>query len=418
MTISLRPLEEADLQFVSEVRNHPETLRYLHDQRAFPLEQTQAWFRQTKPEWWIILSDGRRVGYFRSSDHDDRNGNIKIGADVHPDFRRRGFAKAAYPLLMRQLAEAGWVRVWLEVLPDNAPAISLYRQLGFHDEGMLRGSVKRGNARENSLIMGRLLCPDTGRNAKVVAVYLGPRRQHPANSQESYELLAYLIDRELSLDPGCHCDTILVHNREESSATLRSDLWRKRCEDLLTSIDGAATPGGRIQLVTRENMGISFGAYHHAFEAFFDRYDHWLFIEDDQVVIRSGCFGQAIEQMRSDRRIGFVALVGISTETDLPPHAHGGVGVSSRSVLREVRRANPSNHHALGHLPYHWEQGYANQEHLGEIRFTNAIHQLDYRLVNHDWDEICVSWMAPGRRTSRLVRWNPLMSQCDRFVDW
>ena len=410
MSVSLRPMVETDLQFVSSVRHHPETLRFLHDQRTFSLEETVSWFRNTRP-WWLMIEDaGQPVGYVRTSDYDVRDRSVKIGADIHPAFRRRGFATAAYELMLQRLMLEGWNRVWLEVLASNSVALTLYQRLGFQQERRLSGVVEVGDVREDSIVMGRLICPPTGRNAKVVVVYLGPRRFRPQNAKEGYRLLNFLIEQELSLDPGCACDTLIVHNRDPDAAH-NADPWVQRCEELLESINGTPTPGGEIRLVVRENMGISFGAYHHAFEHWRHLYDYWLFTEDDQVLIKPGCFGKAIEQMEGDPSIGFVALVGTSPYREFPPHAHGGVGVSSRHVLREVMRANLCQRHPLGHLPYHWEPGYADQEHLGEIRFTNAIHQLGYRLVDHEWDEICVSWGLPVRRTPRMVPWHPEMEE-------
>ena len=413
--ISLRLLTKADLPFVWELRHHPLTLKYLHDQSSFSLKEVDQWFRTTKPQWYIIESDKRPVGYIRTSDHDDLNLNLKIGADIHPLFRRRGYAQAAYELLLERLYLAGWNRVWLEVLPSNQAAIALYLKLGFQHEGRMIGSVRRGSTREDSLVMGRSLDGTTGRNAKVIAVYLGPRRKFPTNSRDGYHLLAYLLEQELSLDPGCPCDTILVHNRDPANLLYQSDPWVRRSEALLASVHGQATPRGQIRLITRENIGISFGAYHHAFAVHRREYDYWMFTEDDQVLVRTGYFGQAIQQLQADPQVGFVAIVGCSRDRGFPPHAHGGVGISSRPVLRHVMRANPCKRHPEGHLPYHWEKGYRKQELLGEVRFTHAIHLLGYSLVNHDWDEICVSWGHTNRRTSRMVAWNVNLCHNHRF---
>lgn len=188
MAVSLRPLVEEDLEFLSEVRHHPDTLPFLHDQRNFPLAETRRWFRETCPEWSLILQDGERAGYIRTADHDLRNRSLKIGADIHPKLRRQGIATAAYRLFLEQLLREGWERVWLEVLPHNAAAIALYEQLGFQHEGRLVGALERGNAREDSLIMGRLICPPTGRNVKVVVVYLGPRRFRPKDPEDCFRL--------------------------------------------------------------------------------------------------------------------------------------------------------------------------------------------------------------------------------------
>lgn len=404
MTITLRPLTEADLEFVAEIRHDDRTLCWLHDDRPFALNEVRKWFAHTKPEWYVILKDDIRVGYVRTSDRDEQNRSIKIGADIHPDHRRKGYAQAAYRVLLEQLKSDGWHRIWLEVLAHNEPAITLYEKLGFQREGCKIAAIRRGDRWHDSVLMSLVDERERGLHAKVIAVYLGERRGPPRNAREALSMLEYLVQQERTVDPGCPTETILVYNRFEPE---EDDEWVVRCEELMNDIDGEATRRGRFRLVTRENQGLSFGAYNHAFAHFAAEFDYWLFTEDDQVMIRDGYFGTAIEQMQTDPTIGFVALVGVSPNRAHPPHAHGGVGVSSRRILRDVKVANPCHRHPEGHLPYHIGTGYENQESLGEIRFTNSIHQLGYRLVDVSLNDVCVSWGDTKRRNARTLPWEP-----------
>src|SRR5688572_22835271 len=134
-SVSLRPLTQDDLPFVSEVRHDPQTLQRLHDPRVFSLQEMLQWYQQARPPWRLILYDGRPAGYFRVSDIDEAARSIKIGADIHPELRRRGIATTAYRKFLRQLLDQGWRRIWLEVLADNITAIRLYHKLGFREEG-------------------------------------------------------------------------------------------------------------------------------------------------------------------------------------------------------------------------------------------------------------------------------------------
>lgn len=131
MTVTIRPLIESDLEFLSEVRHRPETLPFLHDQRVFSLEETRSWFRNIRPEWYLIVCDDEPAGYIRTSDRDLEQRSIKVGADVHPSFRRKHVATDAYLIFFHDLKQNGWKRVWLEVLVKNAAAKSLYLKLGF-----------------------------------------------------------------------------------------------------------------------------------------------------------------------------------------------------------------------------------------------------------------------------------------------
>jgi RimJ/RimL family protein N-acetyltransferase len=406
----LRPLTQDDLPFVAEVRHHPETLPWLHDSRVFSLEEMHEWYRRTRPPWLIILHDGRPAGYFRVSDVDIEHKSIKIGADIHPDLRRRGIATAAYRQFLRELLDYGWRRVWLEVLEDNETAIRLYRRLGFREEGRRPHATGCGQRWRDSIVMSLLNPRVTGRSVKVIVLYLGDRRASPANAREALPMLRFLLEKERTVDPGEKLDTLLIYHRIDPTASPASRPYVEEAEALLRDADGSATHSGCLRVLVRPNIGLSFGAYNFAFSLFADAYDYWLFTEDDQIMVKDGYLRKAIGQLEQDTNIGFVALVGVSQSVFHPHHAHGGVGVAPRTVLQRVKAANPSPTHPEGHLPYHVSDGYANQELLGEICFTNAIDRLGYRLVDLDDEEVVVAWGQSSRRTPRMTPWREEMA--------
>lgn len=53
---------------------------------------------------------------------------------VHPDFRRRGIARALTHAALDQLQRSGADYPWLQVREDNPEAIQLYLSLGFHEQ--------------------------------------------------------------------------------------------------------------------------------------------------------------------------------------------------------------------------------------------------------------------------------------------
>jgi len=330
---------------------------------------------------------------------------MKVGVDIHPNHRRKGYATLAYKRLFGLLVDQGLRKAWLEVLTNNHAAIHLYNKLGFVEERRASRAVLRSGVWRDSIVMSLALKPAQGRNAKVIALYLGERRAPPTTSQEAVRLLRWLLEKEKSTDPGCATDTLIVHNRCEPSENPQAMPWLQEGERLLAEADGQDTTRGTIKVVERENIGISFGAFNHGFAMWGEHYDYWLFTEDDQVMVRDGYFQRAIRQIEEDPRIGFVAIVGVSKNPRLPPHAHGGVGVAPQLVLNRVRAANPSRIHAEGHLPYHLAKGYRKHIALGEIRFTNAIQRLGYRLVDLEEQDVCVSWGRKGRRTPRMKPW-------------
>ena len=58
----------------------------------------------------------------------------QIGADIHPDFQRKGIASEAYPLFISEIVKKQNpvpTSLELRVLKSNVIALSLYVKLGF-----------------------------------------------------------------------------------------------------------------------------------------------------------------------------------------------------------------------------------------------------------------------------------------------
>ena len=123
--VNLRPLTEDDLKFLLEIRNNDSTLQFLENDSKFTLEESKSWFENTQPKWFIIEINRVPVGYIRT------NGD-EVGCDIHPNFRRRGYAKWAYELYLQ---DKDYASLW--VFEDNF-AIKLYKKLGFTPTGNSR----------------------------------------------------------------------------------------------------------------------------------------------------------------------------------------------------------------------------------------------------------------------------------------
>ena len=130
MEIKLHLLSKTDLKFLLEVRNHESTRSQLKNNNIFTLDECEKWFKTLKSPWYIIINENlNRVGYVRV------NGNV-IGVDVHPNFRRKGYARKAYKKYLENKTYAE-----LDVFEDNHAKL-LYEELGFKETGdfqLIRG---------------------------------------------------------------------------------------------------------------------------------------------------------------------------------------------------------------------------------------------------------------------------------------
>ena len=121
--IYFKPLTKDDLSFLLEVRNDTSTRSNLENDNEFTLEECQNWFDKTNPEWFLIINEVQeKVGYFRTNGTD-------IGCDIHPDFRRKGYARNSFEAYLK---DKKYATLW--VFEDNF-ALGLYKSLGFKENG-------------------------------------------------------------------------------------------------------------------------------------------------------------------------------------------------------------------------------------------------------------------------------------------
>ncbi len=124
--VKIREATIEDGEFILSVRNDPTTIAFLHTTTTFDLENFKQWFLATAPQMFII-EDKEPVGYLRTKWLEDNV--LQVGADIHPQFRRKGYAQKGYMLLFEKYPEVK--KFNLEVLNHNIIAQNLYEKLGF-----------------------------------------------------------------------------------------------------------------------------------------------------------------------------------------------------------------------------------------------------------------------------------------------
>ena len=150
-----KSLQQEDLSFLLEVRN--ECCDFLHDNRRFSLEEAVDWYTSSKPEYWLILFRGERIGYFRMSDVSETHKRALVGADLHKDFRGQGLGERAWRAFLEFAFKTfDFHKISLEVLSINQRALNLYVKLGFMEEGVKRHDIRRAGKWIDSIVMSML----------------------------------------------------------------------------------------------------------------------------------------------------------------------------------------------------------------------------------------------------------------------
>jgi len=196
--------------------------------------------------------------------------------------------------------------------------------------------------------------------------------QNFASRESVLRLIDFTLEVESSVNPGCWTDLIIVNSR---TGWTYGDRY-------LDTLHGKRLRHGTVQVMHRENVGISFGSYNHAFAVLGSEYDYYLFTEDDVLINGDHYAERGIDKFVRTRNCGFVAFIALGYDDNIGGNAAvaGGIGLSSQSVLKRVAVANGSLSYFKGpSLENRW-----NHILHGELAFTNDIAKLGYVLTEID----------------------------------
>ena len=361
----IRELNELDLSFLLEVRNHESTRENLENNSIFSIEQCTKWFKTLNSPWFIIEVDNIPVGYIRID-------NEYIGIDIHMDFRKKGYTKQAFKEYLKDKEHAA---LW--VFNDNF-AKELYLQLGFFETGNIK------DIRDKSYIeMKYVKLPDC-KVAKVLAFYFGDRRHYPKNKEGVIDLFKTQIKTHQTLNPGVNMDLIIVNHDTQDQ-----DVY-----DLLNEYDGQDVSTGKIKVIHRPRISsdLSFGSYKYAFHLFQNEYDYWFFSEDDILPLTNGVVPELINILNSNEDVGFVGALkyphthyytledGYIISHD---HIHGGCGLTSTIKMKKVAEIIPTYLQTPNILNEEIKNKIVDDylgEHTFEISFTQDFINTGFKL--------------------------------------
>ncbi len=161
----LRLIEETDLSFVKNLRQHSETAPFLGSFALLNDARQKLWFESSQKNsssCYMIFEKVEKdkisqLGMVRITDIDFIHRSMCVGGDIVPCFRGKGYAKQMYALIFKYGFETmNMHRLWLCVLENNERAKKLYEKMGFSYEGMQREAVFKDGVYHNYLMMSIL----------------------------------------------------------------------------------------------------------------------------------------------------------------------------------------------------------------------------------------------------------------------
>lgn len=160
--LHLRTVEPRDLQQIADLRNDQSTWTQLTDPRPLGPSDQKAWYESLGSRsgklYMVACSEKYPfIGLIRMDEIDHLNRSIRVGADVQIELRGKGFGKAIYKAVLKYcFDQLNMNRVWLAVLDTNSKARSLYKKMGFKEEGRYRQAIFRDGAYVDYILMSIL----------------------------------------------------------------------------------------------------------------------------------------------------------------------------------------------------------------------------------------------------------------------
>lgn len=170
--IGFRPIEEKDLEKIRELRNDPTTWINLTDISHVTPEMQREWYerigRSTDRAYFYVFKaeqiedypawdEGAFLGIIRMDEIDRANRSCRVGADIVPAERGKGWGTKAYRAILRYCFDfLNCHRVWLCVLDNNDAGIALYKKSGFREEGRYREAIYRSGRYHDYVLMSIL----------------------------------------------------------------------------------------------------------------------------------------------------------------------------------------------------------------------------------------------------------------------
>lgn len=141
--VSLHPIEEDDLKFVTEGVNHPQVRTPVGQSFPTSLARERRYLSElnerTDAIQLLVTADDDRAGVVELDPIDRETGVTDLGIWIHPDGQERGIAREAIELLVDYaFSELRVHKVTANAYATNTPSQKMLDAVGFVEEGVGR----------------------------------------------------------------------------------------------------------------------------------------------------------------------------------------------------------------------------------------------------------------------------------------
>jgi hypothetical protein len=224
----------------------------------------------------------------------------------------------------------------------------------------------------------------------VIAFWLGDRRK-PINEYKNTDRLTFVKKQVemLNLYKNSLNKIIFNFNLEED---------HRKYIDEINKIVPKKIQNADVEIVFRENYGMSYGAWSDAFAKNKNEFDYWFFDEDDYFFMQHDWDQYFINKFESLDNCGYLCC--LVRENHARKHAGHSVGISSKKVLLEL-------FNKFGELPHSKMRDYGSNESEGQIDQTYSIVQMGYDIYDiRDDYKVDFVWALYTEDVVSYFTWN------------
>ena len=188
---------------------------------------------------------------------------------------------------------------------------------------------------------------------------------------------------------------ILRHNLDQITLCVSDDPQSNAFKQYISSLtEETDLP---IQIFKRDNVGLSYGAFSEVFDAFGDKFDYYILMEDDYYFCYHNFDSKLIELFEKQDRCGF--LCGFVSVAAGKRWAGNCNGIASYEALAAVKQC-------FGKLPFDESLKNNYSEESGQITFSQSFEKVGYSLadITEEFETLHYYWQhmkvkpIPGQR--------------------
>ena len=160
-SVSLRPVEADDVEFLQSGLNHPDVRPYLGQSMPTSVDEERGYLEAANDRsdavQLLVEADGERVGAVEFDPIDWQAGVADLAVWVHPDHQGRGYAREAVELMCTYaFDELRLHKVTADAYAVNEASRGLFESVGFTQEGVGREDAFFDGEYQDSVYYGLL----------------------------------------------------------------------------------------------------------------------------------------------------------------------------------------------------------------------------------------------------------------------